>query len=140
MTPEALAALHRRCFTDAPPPWSARDFAALLAQPGVLLLTADAGFALSRIAADEAELLTLAVHPDHRRQGLGRRLLADTEATLRDRGVRTLFLDVADTNAAARALYHQASYSEVGRRPAYYGETSAIVLQKLLRPATPAGG
>ena len=62
MTPKALAQLHAACFT-TPRPWAADEFAALLATPGILLLTADDGFLLGRVAAGEAELLTLAIDP-----------------------------------------------------------------------------
>ena len=79
---DRAAALHAESFVPlGERAWTRQDIAALLASPGVagLLLQAggaDAGFALCRVAADEAELLTIAVRPAHRRQGAGRRLLA----------------------------------------------------------------
>ena len=76
MTPDALAALHARCFK-TPPPWSAADFAAFIADPlAFLLVEGDAGFLLGRTVAGEAEILTLAVAPEARQRGLGRKLLA----------------------------------------------------------------
>jgi ribosomal-protein-alanine N-acetyltransferase len=138
MTPAALAALHARCF-ETPRPWSAAEFAALLGQPGVLLETAAAGFALGRVASDEAELLTLAVDPTRRRGGHGRALLAAFEAAARARGAARVFLEVAETNAPARALYAAAGYAEAGRRRGYYrapggAAADAIVLARRLGP------
>jgi [ribosomal protein S18]-alanine N-acetyltransferase len=135
MSPEAMATLHARCFTDAPRPWTAPEFAALLAEPTSLLCTAPGGFALGRLAADEAELLTLAVDPGSRRRGIGRRLVAALEAAARARGAEAVFLEVAEGNAAARALYAACRYAEVGRRPGYYPgavPSAALVLVKRL--------
>ena len=138
MTPDALASLHARCFV-APPPWSATSFADLLASPHVFVL-ADAqgrGFALGRVIAGEAELLTLATDPACRRQGVARTLLARFEAEGRARGADTAFLEVAENNAAARALYAACGWAEQGRRPGYYrtpgqGTVAALILCKSL--------
>ena len=119
MTPADLAALHARCFT-LPRPWSADEFAALLAQDSTILATRPQGFALIRVVLDEAELLTIAVDPDHRRTGLGRDLLSVAENAAKGRGARRCFLDVGADNAAAIALYRSAGYAESGRRRGYY--------------------
>ncbi|MEI6984946.1 MAG: GNAT family N-acetyltransferase [Rhodospirillaceae bacterium] len=79
-----------------------------------------AGFILCRAAGDEAEILTLAVLPEKRRRGLGYRLLADGLAGAAARGARTMFLEVAEDNIAALALYAGAGFIPVGRRPGYY--------------------
>lgn len=105
--------------------WTRQDLAGLLAAPGVagLLLRAggdDLGFALCRIAADEAELLTIAVRPTHRRQGAGRLLLQGVIDHVREAGARTLFLEVGVDNPAARKLYETKGFCAVGHRPAYY--------------------
>lgn len=136
MSPEALAALHARAFDAAPPPWSAEEFAALLAHPGARLLTAPGGFALLRHAGGEAELLTLAVALERRRQGIARALLARAlAATAPD----PVFLEVAAANAAARALYAAAGFTEVGRRPGYYGPgADALVLRRGPSPGRPS--
>jgi len=138
MTPAALAALHARCF-DLPPPWSAASFAGLLADPAVGLLAdpGGRGFALLRVAADEAELLTLAVDPAARRQGVARALLAGFDRSAAAAGARRAFLEVAETNAAGRALYAGCGWHQQGRRPRYYTRpgqppVAAIVLGKLL--------
>ncbi|WP_456386726.1 GNAT family N-acetyltransferase [Profundibacter sp.] len=136
MTPDALAALHVRCF-ETPRPWNADEFTSMLASRGVFLQTTDAGFALGREIAGEVELLTLAVDPARQRQGIGRRLLDAFETDARNRGAKDAFLEVARNNTAARALYGAAGYSESGRRAAYYTPPSgpkitAIVMRKLL--------
>lgn len=120
MTPEALAALHARCFT-TPPPWSAADFAGFLVDPlAFLLVEGDAGFLLGRAVAGEAELLTLAVAPEARRRGLGGRLVARFLYQARLRGAERAFLEVAADNAPATALYESAGFALAGRRRGYY--------------------
>ena len=138
---EHLAALHAQAFAA---PWEAGAFADLLAQPGVLLGVEPDGFILIRVVLDEAEILTLAVRPGARRRGLGRRLVeraCDAAATA---GAHSLFLEVAEDNAAARALYARAGFVEIGRRKAYYAgadgrRTDALALRRDLsgRRVTP---
>ncbi len=118
-SPEALAALHARCFT-SPRPWSAGEFAALLEEPAVFLLAGAHGFALGRVIADEAELLTIAVAPEARGRGLGHRLMAGFEAEAARRGAARAFLEVAEDNDAALRLYKARGYRESGRRRGYY--------------------
>ncbi len=77
---------------------------------------APAGFALYRAVAGEAELLTISVLPEARREGLGAGLLAACEDGARASGAARLFLEVAEGNVAARALYDRAGYRECGRR------------------------
>ena len=128
--PAALAALHARCFT-VPRPWTPAEFADLLAGQGAFLLTRPEGFLLGRALAGEAELLTLAVDPDRRRQGAGRRLLAQFEASARRMGADTAFLEVAAGNVAARALYAAGGWLEAGRRPRYYGPAEDAIVMRL---------
>ncbi len=136
MTPAALADLHALCFT-VPPPFTERGFADLLNSQTSFLITQPGGFALGRAAAGEAELLTLAVHPDQRRDGLGRALLTGFEAEARARGAGVAFLEVATDNAAALALYRGAGYGYAGRRRNYYRSGAdqaidAVLLRKTL--------
>lgn len=131
MTPEALAALHALCFT-SPRPWSAREFADLLSAPGSFLATQPTGFVLGRAIADEAELLTIAVHPDHRGQGQGRALLRAFEQAARDRGARRAFLEVAADNRPARALYRRAGFAQAGQRPGYYRKPDGVAVDALI--------
>ena len=137
MTPADLAALHARCFS-SPPPWSDADFAAFLSDPlAFLLVEGDAGFLLGRAVAGEAELLTLAVAPEARRRGLGRKRVARFLYQARLRSAALAFLEVAEDNAAARALYTGQGFAESGRRPGYYARPdgsrlAAIMMQRAL--------
>lgn len=137
MTPRALADLHALCFT-MQRPWQEDEFAALLQGPGVFLLAEPRAFLMGRVIADEAELLTLAVHPKARRAGQGLALVNRFEADAAQRGAAHLFLEVAETNAPARALYERAGYAVTGRRKSYYARPSgdpvdALIMGKPLR-------
>lgn len=124
-----LAALHAEAF-DAP--WDAAAFESLLGQAGVHLAEAPDGFILMRTVADEAEILTLAVRPAARRRGIGADLVARGAAGAAARGATRLFLEVADDNAAARALYARAGFAEAGRRPRYYARADGSRRDALL--------
>jgi ribosomal-protein-alanine N-acetyltransferase len=99
------------------------------------LLLPERAFALWRVtpAAEEAELLRIAVHPDHRRAGLALALLKASEAELRPLGIRTLRLEVRESNTAARALYAVLGWEEAGLRRGYYkdGEDAALYRRDL---------
>lgn len=132
-TPAELAALHAQCFPTRPRPWSADEFAALLSGRGVFLLPGPQSFLLGLAIAGEAELLTLAVAPPARRQGLARTLLTRFDRAARERGAETAFLEVACDNIPARALYRSAGWSDAGRRRDYYGPgTDALVMTRKL--------
>tara|TARA_A100001391_G_scaffold78331_1_gene50596 strand:+ start:62183 stop:62644 length:462 start_codon:yes stop_codon:yes gene_type:complete len=95
-----------------------------------------AGFALLRQAADEEELLLLAVSPEHRRKGVGRRLLELAMAEARARGSAHLFLEMRDGNPAEH-LYREFGFEQIGRRPGYYrgaadGPIDAVTFAKHL--------
>jgi ribosomal-protein-alanine N-acetyltransferase len=92
------------------------------------------GFVMIRVAGDEAEVLTLAVGERQRRRGTGRRLMDEAIRRLYHDRIRSLFLEVDEGNTAARALYANLGFREVGRRRNYYaaagGDTScALVLR-----------
>lgn len=114
---QRLAALHATAF-DAP--WDAAAFADLLTGPGVFVVESEAGFILMRSVADEAEILTLAVRPEARGRGEGGRLTVEGVAGAAARGAERVFLEVADDNVSALAVYRRAGFAEVGRRPRYY--------------------
>ena len=137
MTPEAMAVLHGASFT-MPRPWSAAEFAALLASPRVFALTVGMqALLLGQVVADEAELLTVAVRPDQRQQGLGRKLVQDFLAEARSRGAATAFLEVAATNDAALALYSACGFAPSGKRRGYYPGPDGAVDAVLMRCALP---
>ena len=90
------------------------------------------GHAVTYFAADEAELATIAVAANARRTGVGRALLNAALLVCRRRGSRKLFLEVRESNAAARAMYGAAGFQPVGRRRAYYTlPTEDAVLMRL---------
>jgi ribosomal-protein-alanine N-acetyltransferase len=140
-----LAALHAEAFAPAER-WSAQAIALLLSLPGHLGLVATRGgeplgFALGRVAAAEAEVLTLAVRPAARRGGVGRALVRALMAEAAQRGAAEMFLEVAADNAAAQALYAGLGAAGVGRRRRYYPDGSdALVLRLALSPCGAAAG
>jgi [ribosomal protein S18]-alanine N-acetyltransferase len=82
------------------------------------------GFAISRIVAGEAELLTIVLEPDCRGSGLSAELLATHLRSVRQAGGETLFLEVAADNAPALALYRKAGFDAIGRRKGYYAASN----------------
>jgi ribosomal-protein-alanine N-acetyltransferase len=132
----AMAAIHAEAFPPADA-WSADSIAKLLRMPGAIaFLDPAGGMIMARVVADEAEILTLAVAPDARRRGLGRRLLTRAAREARTFGATRLFLEVAEANYAARTLYSESGFSECGRRPHYYSDGSdALVLHRTLTSA-----
>ncbi|MGY6532556.1 ribosomal protein S18-alanine N-acetyltransferase [Glycocaulis sp.] len=127
---DILAELHARSFDEV---WDAATFGQLLALPGSFALLAiagdtPAGFIMMRVAADEAEILTLAVDPEKRRAGTGRTLLDAGLALAREMGAVKAFLEVSERNAAAIALYTGAGWQETGRRARYYADGSDALM------------
>lgn len=130
-----MAALHAESIA---PPWSAETFATLLGQPGVAGWIAregeePVGIMLARAAADEAEILTLAVLPHRRRRGIARHLMAQLAAWAASVNAARLFLEVAEDNIAARALYERSGFTMAGLRNDYYSRgRNALLLVRLL--------
>ncbi|MBC8129928.1 MAG: GNAT family N-acetyltransferase [Rhizobiaceae bacterium] len=138
------AELHSEAFAR---PWSGDEFLSLLSKPGSFGFVArrigdrqgpPAGFVLARQAADEAEILTIAVSRKARRQGVGRLLMDSVLEKLHADRAASLFLEVDEDNLGALTLYRHLRFEEVGRRPAYYADasgrrTSALVLKRPLR-------
>lgn len=139
MTPQTLAAIHAEAFTDQRP-WSADEIDSLSKAKGSVLVARTEGFALVRVVADEAELLTLAVLPVHQGQGLGRALLAQACRAATGQGATTLFLEVSARNTAALLLYSSAGFQRMGHRRAYFhhrdgSRSDAILMQVPLSAA-----
>ena len=122
-----LANLHKLCFPHKP--WSADDFADLK-KSGCEIIASQNGFIVYRTTLDEAEIITIGVHPDTRRTGIGIALLGVMEADLKKNGVKHIFLEVAADNAPARALYEQNGFVQIGVRPRYYDGVDAIMMRK----------
>ena len=120
----ALAALHQACF----PPgarWDEQSMRSLLAMPGCFgwIEAVDGkprGMALARVAADEAELLTICVPAAERRSGHGAAIMRTVCAEAARLGAARLFLEVAVENGAATGLYRRLGFAEAGRRACYY--------------------
>ena len=139
-----LPAIHGEDFAR---PWSGQEFVSLIAQEPVFGFAAwqvgrraagPAGFVLARLAAGEAEILTIAVRRAMRRLGLGRELMEAVLRELHAQRAEVLFLEVDETNAPAIALYRKLGFREVARRPAYYdrtdeAKTAALVMRRDLR-------
>jgi ribosomal-protein-alanine N-acetyltransferase len=118
----AIAALHSRSFNRG---WSDGEIEQLLSDRSVLAHRACigghlAGFIMSRKAADEAEILSIAVEPSRRGRELGRRLLHLHLRQLAGAGVHSVFLEVGEDNVSACRLYRRAGFIDVGRREGYY--------------------
>ena len=90
------------------------------------------GFAVSRMAEDEAEILSIAVDPKHRGRGLSRNLLLTHLGHLAGHGVRTVFLEVEENNQPARQLYTRAGFTVSGRRERYYQQPDGEPLNAML--------
>jgi len=143
---DRLAAVHAASFPGAP--WSAADLAALLRQDtvfGLVLRRANffgtrsaVAFVLVRLVVGEAEILTIAVDPAHRRRGLARRLMEHLFRRLYHDRAEQLFLEVDAGNAAAVTLYRSLRFRQVGERKGYYAHGShpgatALVMRADLR-------
>ena len=134
MTPVELARLHGVSFV-TPRAWSEAEIVDLLANPLCFVLEAPLGFLLGRVVAGEAEVLTLAVDPAARRQGVGAVLMERFLEEANTRGAQVAFLEVAADNDAALGLYKGAGFAQTGRRRRYYqrpdGSTvDAITMQR----------
>lgn len=139
---QTLATIQRACFAEA---WSTQAFGDLLTTPGTFALQSRDGYILARVAAGEAEILSLGVLPSARRGGQARSLVWDAAANAYAQGATAMFLEVSQNNAAARALYEGLSFREVGRRKGYYRTAppeDALTLRAelpLIRPPTRLG-
>lgn len=143
----ALAAVHAEGFDEA---WTAEAIARLVRADASLTLKVSAadgtivGFVMGFLAADESEVLTIAVAQRARRQGVGLLLMSAFADAAQLAGASSVYLDVAQSNLAARRLYERLGYVETGRRRGYYkragGGEDAIVLTKTLAGNAPDAG
>jgi ribosomal-protein-alanine N-acetyltransferase len=129
-----LAQLHAASFHRG---WGEGEFEQMLTERNTLVHRQrvgrrTTGFAVSRTAADEAEILSIAIDPAYRGRGLSRDLLMTHLGHLAGRGVRTIFLEVEENNQPARRLYERAGFTVVGRRERYYQQPGGQQLNALL--------
>ncbi len=123
---ERVAEMQATCFRE---PWGAASIAKTLSLPGAFALIlrdttpagrVSAGFIVIQVVMDQADLLTLGVVPGLRKRGYARRLLEGGLARAAGLGAKTVFLEVAEDNIAALALYRRAGFETMGRREGYY--------------------
>ncbi len=132
---DAVVALERDCFAD---PWGEDSVAAELAGAGRIVRVAAApggliGWSSTSVVAETADLLRVAVDPAVRGRGLGRVLVADVVDRAREAGAERVLLEVAESNAPARALYAATGFREIHRRRRYYADgADALVLERVL--------
>jgi [ribosomal protein S18]-alanine N-acetyltransferase len=129
-----LARLHGASFYRG---WGEGEFEQMLSERNTLVHRLRMGrniigFAVSRMAEDEAEILSIAVDARHRGRGLSRNLLLTHLGHLAGRGVRTVFLEVEENNRPARRLYDRAGFNMAGRRERYYKQASGEQLTAVL--------
>ena len=126
-----LSAIHQACFAQG---WNQQAFSDLFNITGTLAFTADiAGFGILRLLVDEAEILTIAVLPEARRQGIGKTIFSSMLQWAKEKNVKSVFLEVAESNITAQELYKSAGFAIVSRRKNYYNHNEdAIVMQKSL--------
>lgn len=133
-----IAALHLRLFS---PAWDEAAIASLLEHPASTSLVAVAGsgeskvivgFVIGQLAADEAEILSVGAAPDWQRAGLGKMLIQGLVRAAKRGEANRLFLEVAEDNAGAQALYGSLGFSEVGRRKGYYERASGPAADALV--------
>ncbi|MFD2264121.1 ribosomal protein S18-alanine N-acetyltransferase [Lacibacterium aquatile] len=118
---EVLAALHGASFAEA---WTVETMVGLLDGNGSFAFIATnpdpVGFVIARLTVGEGEILSIGVLPSARGTGIGRALLSAVTRRMAGQGAEMLFLEVAETNQAARALYQGFGFVPVGRRKNYY--------------------
>jgi ribosomal-protein-alanine N-acetyltransferase len=120
---DAVVAIETEAFTT---PWQRDTFLDLIDRPGLEILVLDdaasgiLGYAVLWCIIDQGELANVAVKPEHRRRGLGSFLLARALDVARERGIKTVFLEVRESNEAALRLYARFGFTDVGLRRGYY--------------------
>lgn len=141
-----LAELHGAIFT-APwdQPWTAESLRQILAMPGTVgwLLECESmpvGFVLARFTLDEGEILLTGVLPAYRNRGHGRRLMEAAIAAARAAGVTRLFLEHAEPNLEAAALYRKLGCKSVGRRRGYYATKVGVAYDAITLTLDLGGG
>lgn len=130
---DPISTIENASFSD---PWPKGGFEPLLRAPHCLFLVAEetpgtlSGYSVARWVEDEAELLNIAVADKQRGRGIGGKLLDYLMESLEKKGIRHIFLEVRDSNTAARELYRSRGFRELSRRTGYYRRPTedAIVL------------
>ena len=119
MTPFEMAKLHLVSGSHTRP-WSESEYKNLLATDTNRFFYVENGFLVGRLIGPDAEILNVIVHPKYRRLGKARYLIGKFETEAKDVGSSRCFLEVAESNVSAHALYHDLGYFKVGQRKNYY--------------------
>ena len=143
----SIVAIEQASFSD---PWTTDAFESALGMHRMSLLVAEdraeegrgsgptlVGYVVALLLGVEAEIADLAVTPPARRRGIGGLLLDRVVGDLAATGVGAVFLEVRESNSAARALYESRGFAAVGRRRAYYQHPveDALILKRETGPA-----
>jgi ribosomal-protein-alanine N-acetyltransferase len=142
--PADVAALRRLEIASFSDPWTEAMLEEALVARGAVAMVADAGDAIvgsvmARQVADEGEILSIAITPAERRQGLARALLEAAIARLRASGARTVWLEVRASNQAAQALYVANGFVAAGVRRGYYRRPTEDALVFTRHLSVPGG-
>ncbi len=134
---EQIAELEQQCFPD---PWSLQSVQNELKNPLSTWLVAESdgtvlGYVGAQTAADESDIMNLAVHPQYRRHALGQKLLSALQQVLTENGSAAITLEVRVSNLPAISLYEKLGFQTVGRRPNYYfhPREDAIIMRKEMK-------
>ncbi len=124
---EQLAELHKLCFPHKT--WTVNDFSDLK-KSGCEIVASENGFIVWRTVCDEAEIITIGVHPAARGDGIATAMLTLMEHEIKKAGVKKMFLEVSAANAPAIALYKKCGFVQNGLRPKYYDGIDAVLMKK----------
>ena len=103
-----------------------------LKKSGCEIVASDNGFIVWRTVADEAEIISIGVAPDARRNGIAGALILLMEQELKKQSIRNVFLEVSEVNIPAKKLYEKYGFLATGKRPKYYDGIDAIIMTKEL--------
>ncbi len=130
---DAVLEIEKLSFSD---PWSREAFYASLNSSCIFSLICDgervAGYVIFALIPPEGEIYNIAVHPDYLGLGASKRLYDDTERRAYEKGVRTVYLEVRESNLRARRFYEKLGYIELGVRKNYYHQPTenAVLMSK----------
>ena len=130
-----IAELEKLCFAS---PWSEQALGLLLSEDAFGTVSAEDGkviaYASLTVALDEGEILNVATHPDHLRQGHARRVLLALMEEAKNRGLVRLTLEVRESNTPAQNLYTSLGFTVCGRRKDFYRfpREDALIMEKII--------
>lgn len=135
---DAIEAIEQRAFSD---PWTKNSFATLIGERAAYFAVATAsnaviGYVAAWFIGGDGEIGNIAVDRDWRGRGIGTRLLDAALEAAREIGVEVMYLEVRESNDAARRMYERCGFIRVGRRRRYYRrpEEDALILRLVLHP------